>query len=388
MSPSWPSKYKNPVRLLRRSFFDQLLSLMHAISAGREYNLSFKAPNGTDPSCMLEHIDTLFYKLRYLTYGLLIIVGLLLFTLLLSLISNRPVQANRADTPSSILTSGTSDSANVITNAMVSASAKLDQSINSMSDNVGNSSGSIKIAASSVGNFATDSGSLIGHGLLNSVAFAGRGLGNGIGFFGKTVGSGLALVFHIPVNFFGFVSRTAVVSAAIRPADHTPVPIIENPTATAPVELKAEPVAAKAVPPAPPPAPLPVTTPVWPLHGAITTGFGVPELPYQAIHTGLDISDGNRAGGAPIVAFKPGRVIEAIRSGGLGNHVVLDNGSGMTSVYGHLTSISVQIGQVVDTTTTLGLEGSTGVSTGAHLHFEIRINGQPVNPLLYISGRP
>jgi murein DD-endopeptidase MepM/ murein hydrolase activator NlpD len=72
----------------------------------------------------------------------------------------------------------------------------------------------------------------------------------------------------------------------------------------------------------------------------------------------------------------------------LGNHVIVDHGNGVTSVYAHLHSISVQVGQDVTLDTTLGLEGSTGASTGTHLHFEIRVNGQAANPQQFISGQP
>jgi murein DD-endopeptidase MepM/ murein hydrolase activator NlpD len=128
---------------------------------------------------------------------------------------------------------------------------------------------------------------------------------------------------------------------------------------------------------------------IWPLHGAITTLFGVPEPPYQPIHTGLDISDGEPSGVSPIHAFKAGEVIAVIHEHiRLGNEVVIDHGGGMTSVYGHLYSTAVRVGQHVTTATVVGLEGTTGVSTGPHLHFEIRINGVPKNPLDFIPGRP
>lgn len=126
----------------------------------------------------------------------------------------------------------------------------------------------------------------------------------------------------------------------------------------------------------------------WPIHGAITTPFGVPELPYELIHTGLDISDGQAPGATPIRPFKPGVIVSVIRSGGLGNHVIVDHGGGVTSVYGHLYSIAVRVGQQVGENTVLGYEGSTGISTGTHLHFEIRLNGQPVDPHKFIGGQP
>jgi murein DD-endopeptidase MepM/ murein hydrolase activator NlpD len=130
------------------------------------------------------------------------------------------------------------------------------------------------------------------------------------------------------------------------------------------------------------------TAPQWPIHGSITTLFGAPDWPFQAIHTGIDISDGWHSGVTPIHPFKPGRVIAVLHTGGLGNHVIVDHGEGMTSVYGHMAFTSVQVGQLVDESAVLGTEGSTGASTGTHLHFEIRINNSPVNPMLYIPGRP
>jgi murein DD-endopeptidase MepM/ murein hydrolase activator NlpD len=68
--------------------------------------------------------------------------------------------------------------------------------------------------------------------------------------------------------------------------------------------------------------------------------------------------------------------------------LVIDHGGGLSSVYGHLYSISVKAGQMVDTNTVLGYEGSTGASTGTHLHFEIRVNGQPEDPKKFIPGLP
>jgi murein DD-endopeptidase MepM/ murein hydrolase activator NlpD len=129
--------------------------------------------------------------------------------------------------------------------------------------------------------------------------------------------------------------------------------------------------------------------PVWPIHGAITTNFGVPHWPYQATHTGLDISDGQASGVTPVKPFRPGRVVDVVASGsGLGNHVVVDHGQGVTSVYAHLASISVKVGQKVAQGTTLGLEGSTGASTGTHLHFEIRVHGRAADPHRFINGQP
>ncbi len=139
---------------------------------------------------------------------------------------------------------------------------------------------------------------------------------------------------------------------------------------------------------------LPATSPqaavaaIWPIHGEITTMFGVPELPYQAIHTGLDISDGKAPGITPVHAYRSGTVITVTSIGGLGHHMVIDHGNGVTSVYGHLNSFNVTVGQHVTTGYVIGMEGTTGVSTGPHVHFEIRVNGQATDPHQFISGEP
>ena len=133
----------------------------------------------------------------------------------------------------------------------------------------------------------------------------------------------------------------------------------------------------------------PETGPIWPIHGVITTEFGVPHWPFQPTHTGIDISDGKASGITPIHAFKPGVVKEVIHSSaGFGNHVIIDHGGGLTSLYGHMYSTAVKVGQKVDQKTVLGLEGTTGASTGPHVHFEIHVNGVPVDPHKYVDGRP
>lgn len=140
-------------------------------------------------------------------------------------------------------------------------------------------------------------------------------------------------------------------------------------------------------------APLPLSslsgTSVWPIHGRVTTEFGAPDYPYQSHHTGIDITSARPAGVIQVAAFRDGTVMQVVHSGsGLGNHVVIDHGGGITSVYGHLYSISTFIGQQVHTGDYIGTEGSTGASTGPHVHFEIRVNGVPQNPRHFLSGNP
>lgn len=129
--------------------------------------------------------------------------------------------------------------------------------------------------------------------------------------------------------------------------------------------------------------------PMWPLHGKVTTEFGASDYPYQSSHTGIDISDGMPAGHSNVVAFKAGTVISVVHaSTSYGNHVVIDHGSGLTSLYGHLYAIRVTVGQQVHAGDVIGIEGDSGASTGTHVHFEIRQNNVPQNPRRYIPGNP
>lgn len=136
----------------------------------------------------------------------------------------------------------------------------------------------------------------------------------------------------------------------------------------------------------------PVTIPgpsIWPIHGKVTTEFGAPDYPFQSSHTGIDISSARPAGQTPVAAFHSGVVISVVYSGAsYGNHVIIDHGGGLTSLYGHLYLISVHEGQRVNAGDTIGTEGSTGASTGPHVHFEIRQNNIPENPRRYVAGNP
>jgi murein DD-endopeptidase MepM/ murein hydrolase activator NlpD len=117
---------------------------------------------------------------------------------------------------------------------------------------------------------------------------------------------------------------------------------------------------------------------IWPLGGAITSYYG-PR--WGRMHTGIDI-DGTS--GQPIVASKAGRVIVASYYGGYGNAVVVDHGGGVTTLYGHMSAFNVSNGQSVSQGAVLGYVGCTGSCTGDHLHFEVRVNGSPQDPLNYL----
>ncbi|HET7482330.1 MAG TPA: peptidoglycan DD-metalloendopeptidase family protein [Actinomycetota bacterium] len=117
---------------------------------------------------------------------------------------------------------------------------------------------------------------------------------------------------------------------------------------------------------------------IWPLNGAITSPYG-PR--WGRMHTGIDI-DG--VTGDPIVASKAGRVIVAGYYGGYGNAVVIDHGGGVATLYGHQSRIAVHVGDDVSQGQVIGYVGCTGSCTGDHLHFEVRINGNPVDPMPYL----
>jgi hypothetical protein len=315
--------------------------------------------------------------------------SVLAFALLLSVISNNHALANKTLSANSEKSSTISASSNIVTNGLAAASKELSQKLNSAEGSMLGSLHSLAYAGSHLGKTLSSGATFIGHNVSTGANFVGTGILTGVTYAGYTTGRTVANVAQIPMTVIGSIGNTPIVSAVIRPADHIPVPVI-GATWVAPYEMPAQPPVATATQTAPaqptPQATQPDAAPQWPLHGRITTLFGASDWPYQPVHTGIDISDGHAT---PIKPFKPGRVLETIHSySGLGNHVVVDHGGGLTSVYGHLSAISVQVGQVVDKSTPLGLEGTTGASTGTHLHFEIRVSGRPENPMNFISGQP
>lgn len=233
-----------------------------------------------------------------------------------------------------------------------------------------------------------------GHGIAAFGRTVGSGAATtarGVATVGRGVGSGIVFIVKVPGNAIEAVADTPMISTFIRPADHqTDVPIIDPNSPELQAALAAFPAGEKEEKKTTTKKPNQKDVkPQWPIHGRVTTEFGVEHWPFQPTHTGIDISDSQAPGITPVKPFRPGRVIETVHSSaGLGNHVIVDHGSGVTSVYAHLASISVKTGQEVNPKTTLGLEGTTGVSTGTHLHFEIRVNGQSANPRQFIGGNP
>ena len=117
---------------------------------------------------------------------------------------------------------------------------------------------------------------------------------------------------------------------------------------------------------------------IWPVNAPITSPYG---MRWGRMHEGIDLG---AAYGTPIAAAAAGTVIYAGWMEGYGNLTVIDHGGGLSTAYGHQSSIAVAVGQQVAQGQIIGNVGSTGHSTGPHLHFEVRVNGAPVDPLGYL----
>ena len=127
---------------------------------------------------------------------------------------------------------------------------------------------------------------------------------------------------------------------------------------------------------------------IWPVEGEATDAFGVRGNPFgggsSEYHSGQDISAPK---GTPVVAPADGRVTHAGWQSGYGNLVTIDHGNGLSTRYGHLSKTEGEVGQELKRGDLLGLVGSTGRSTGPHLHYEVRIGDVPVSPRHYLPAR-
>jgi len=125
---------------------------------------------------------------------------------------------------------------------------------------------------------------------------------------------------------------------------------------------------------------------MWPTDGgSISSGYGNrihPIYKEEKMHTGIDI--GGIGYDAPVYASADGIVITAGWLGGYGNTVIIDHGNGISTLYGHNSKLTVKVGQEVKRGDLIAKSGSTGVSTGPHIHFEVRVNGKTVNPLEWL----
>ena len=128
---------------------------------------------------------------------------------------------------------------------------------------------------------------------------------------------------------------------------------------------------------------------IWAHLGKINNEFGFRRNPFGGrtyeFHSGLDI-DGER--GDLVVAPAGGTVTKAGWQGGYGNMIEIDHGNGLITRYGHLSKIEVEVGDVLARGQLMALVGSTGRSTGPHLHYELRFNDKPINPRRFLPPEP
>ena len=126
------------------------------------------------------------------------------------------------------------------------------------------------------------------------------------------------------------------------------------------------------------------TPSIWPTDGWLSRGYGMkydPFTGYKQFHRGIDLASNN---GTPIIATASGKVREVGTYGRLGKMVIIDHGYGFVTRYGHLSKIHVKRGQRVERGEVIALMGSTGYSTGPHLHYEVWRNGKVMNPADFI----
>lgn len=317
---------------------------------------------------MNEQGFSVLYRFRYFFGGLLIAICLPLLSLFISLMGSVPAQAQASTSSQSF-----EDNPNIVSDGFAAIWSGAIQGVSSFSAGVARANENVAHTAASVARGIGNESKNIAAGAYSGVRGAARG-----------VGEGVSAVASLPVYAWHGAASLSHFSSLIKPSDtdnyHPPV---IDPTIAAEI-ANSRPISALA------PAVSPSSAvPQWPIHGVITEEFGVPHWPYQPTHTGIDISDGAPLGATPIKAFKPGRVIAVVHSNaGFGNHVIIDHGGDLLSLYGHMNSTAVEVGQSVDENTVLGYEGTTGLSTGVHVHFEIDLNGQPVNPHLYVASQP
>jgi murein DD-endopeptidase MepM/ murein hydrolase activator NlpD len=128
---------------------------------------------------------------------------------------------------------------------------------------------------------------------------------------------------------------------------------------------------------------------MWAHLGKINNEFGFRRNPFGGrsyeFHPGMDI-DGER--GDMVIAPANGTVIKAGFTGGYGNMVEIDHGNGLTSRYGHMSKIETEVGATITRGQLIGLIGSTGRSTGPHLHYELRLNDKSINPRHFLPAEP
>ncbi len=186
------------------------------------------------------------------------------------------------------------------------------------------------------------------------------------------------------VELLAALSQGLVVANTLRPAaapkPAAPKPAAPKPAATAAAKPAARPAPAKASRDRSPAA---VTGAefVRPGIGRLTSGYG---RRWGRLHAGIDLASGI---GSPVRAVTAGVVQSAGTEGGYGRAVRIRHSDGTITVYGHMSALLVSAGERVSAGEQIGREGNTGRSTGPHLHFEVRINGSPINPIPWLRQR-
>lgn len=133
-----------------------------------------------------------------------------------------------------------------------------------------------------------------------------------------------------------------------------------------------------------PAAALTATPSIWPARGTVTSSFGWRISPFgdgNELHPGIDIA---YTMGAPVVATADGEVSMSGPAGGYGNLVQINHGNGISTLYGHNSQLAVKAGQTVKKGQVIAYAGSTGKSTGPHVHYEVRVNDTAVDPMKYL----
>ncbi len=335
------------------------------------------------------------HRLRFVITGSLVLAGAFVVCVLITLVGPQDVQAKTPKKDSStraLAAASVYDGPNAVTGSMMST-------VYTLSENLDEMARSSFVKIHSFASTVVGGGEMLARGAQNGVmtvvmgtgkgvVAVGKGVANATAFAGSALGKGAGFMFGLPVGVMTVASNAPTLENIVRPAHSEELQIIDPASPELLAALAAMPP--KERPPIETPQVVPDNTgPIWPINGRITAGFGVPHRPFQNTHTGIDISSGNRSGVTPVKPFRPGKVIDVINiRTGYGKHVIVDHGNGLTSLYGHLASINVQVGQEVGIDTVLGHEGTTGMSTGTHLHFEIRVNGKVANPGQFVGGHP
>ncbi|HSX32702.1 MAG TPA: M23 family metallopeptidase, partial [Candidatus Saccharimonadales bacterium] len=281
---------------------------------------------------MYERLFILLHKFRFvIIVPLIVVADLFLMSLIPLAIGKDNANTVHAQDPNKPAVSADANAyapTNIVTTSTAAIGANIKHTTFSVGLTVGHTSGAILHTTGSV--------------IATSSVFVAKGTYNSVAFVVTGIGKSAAFMFRAPGNVLDYVSDKATASPITRPTEREKIPVINPSAAVVIAEHTHIPVLDQEK------SALVQADPIWPIHGAVTTQFGVPHWPYQPTHTGIDISDGRPSGVTPIVPFRPGKVIEAVHSSvSLGNHVVVDHGDGITSVYGHMYSIKVQVGQEV-----------------------------------------